>query len=693
VPGGVPTRAFQGPQCAESRLDALIEPSRTVFLSYASQDSQSAKRISDALQEAGIVAWFDQNELKGGEVWDRQIRDRIHACRLFIAVVSANTEARDEGYFRREWKLAVDRTDDLAEDVPFLLPVVIDRTDQATARVPRRFREVQWATLRNGEVSNEFVSRIVQLLAVDIPSDVQHRGRSLKSPVKQVQIPAARKPRAKIRRFAVQAVIIMATAVFGFVEWAGRPKLSAPPAESTESSKVTSPELRERSLAVLPFVDMSEKHDQEYFADGMSEEILDLLVKIPGLTVIGRTSSFQFKGKNDDLKAIGTKLGASYVVEGSVRKSGARIRVTAQLIDTRSGAHLWSDSYDRDFGDTLLLQDQIATSVARTLQLAVISVGSVAGRPTSMDAYTLYLHGRVAFDRGDVAAFSESQSYFEQALDIDPSFARAAEGILLSYLNIVYAGSVSSRVGWPRVKQLAMQALRLDPSSTFAHSALSWFHYSYDYDWSACNAEIDTVLAAHTHDPITLLYAGYVAGATGRIDEGVRMIHEAIVFDPLSPDPYQALGGVLSFKGDHEGAVRAYRKSLEISPLFAGSHLYIGESRLAQGRPQDALPEINAEVPGASRDAMLAATYFVLGRKRESDVHLAGLLKSTDEGRAYWTAIAYAYRQENDRAFEWLDKAYIMRDLSLSVGRTDYLAQLHSDRRWKALLRKMNIPE
>jgi tetratricopeptide (TPR) repeat protein len=310
-----------------------------------------------------------------------------------------------------------------------------------------------------------------------------------------------------------------------------------------------------------------------------------------------------------------------------------------------------------------------------------------------MDAYTLYLKGRVAFDRGDLAAFAEAQEDFEQALEIDPSFARAEEGVLLSYLNRVYAGAISNDVGWPRIQELAKKTLQLDPNSTFAHSALAWFHYSYDYDWSACNGEIDAVLTARSHDSTTLIYGGYVAGAIGRTDEGLRLIHEAIIFDPLSPDPYQALGGVLSYKGDYEGAERAYRRGLEISPSFAGSHLYIGETRLLRGRPQEALEEIEAERAGPGRDALLAATYFALGRKRDSDARLANLLESSDEGRVFWTAVAYALRHENDLAFEWLGKAYAQRDLSLAAGRTQYLAALHGDRRWKPFLRRMNIPE
>jgi len=277
---------------------------------------------------------------------------------------------------------------------------------------------------------------------------------------------------------------LLAVGAIAYVWLANHRAVSVPVAAGHgDHAEVTSPSMPERSIAVLPFVDMSEKRDQEYFADGMSEEILDLLARIPGLTVIGRTSSFQFKGKNGDLKAIGGSLGAAYVVEGSVRKSGSRIRVTAQLIDTRSGAHVWSESYDRDFGDTLQLQDHIAASVARTLKLAVTSAESVSRRqPTSMDAYTLYLKGRIAFDRGDLAALAEAQEDFEQAQEIDPSFARAQEGVLLSYLNRVYAGAISNDVGWPRIQELAKKTLQLDRNSTFAHSALAWFHYSYDYD-------------------------------------------------------------------------------------------------------------------------------------------------------------------------------------------------------------------
>ena len=192
---------------------------------------------------------------------------------------------------------------------------------------------------------------------------------------------------------------------------------------------------------------------------------------------------------------------------------------------------------------------------------------------------------------------------------------------------------------------------------------------------------------------ITLPNLSYVAGTIGRGEEGSRLIHAALIIDPLNPDAYQALGGILFYAGDYDGAERAYGKSLEISSFFAGSHLYIGGTRLFRGKPKEALEEIEAERSGSGRDALLAAAYFALGRKQESDASLAQLLKSTEEDSPFWFAIAYALRNENDRAFEWLDKAYATRDLSLSIARNPYAARLHGDPRWKALLRRMNVPD
>jgi adenylate cyclase len=243
----------------------------------------------------------------------------------------------------------------------------------------------------------------------------------------------------------------------------------------------------DKSIAVLPFTDMSEKKDQEYFADGMAEEILDLLAKIPGLTVIGRTSSFQFKGKNEDLRTIGSTLGATYVVEGSVRKAGERLRVTAQLIDAQNGSHLWFETYNEDAGDVLKVQDQIATGLVRALQVTV-RADDLQSQPKVKDAkaYDLYLRGRHAMDRFDKDGFESAAGYFQQALEIDPSLIRAAEWLGAAHEFMAEWGFVPVREGYEQARKSVGRALTLDPRSGLAHSLMCTIHL-HDWDWAAAS--------------------------------------------------------------------------------------------------------------------------------------------------------------------------------------------------------------
>lgn len=358
----------------------MTEPSRAVFLSYASQDAEAAQRICGALRAAGIEVWFDKTELRGGDAWDRQIRRQIHDCALFIPIISAHSQARLEGYFRREWKLAADRTHDMAEEKAFLVPVVIDDISERYASVPEKFRDVQWTQLPAGKTPPTFVARVSRLLSPELA----HPQTEVRSPAAAVphaatapRQPASSPGTSRQTQWVLPLIALVTVigvgvlAVDKFV-LSKRPSGAAQPSVSASQSSAPAPSaIPEKSIAVLPFGDLSEKKDQEYFAEGMAEEIMNLLVKIPELKVIGRTSSFQFKGKSDDLRKISTTLGTAYVVEGSVRRSSDHIRVTAQLIDTRDGAQRWSETYDRDVRDVLKVQREIATSLVRALQLEV----------------------------------------------------------------------------------------------------------------------------------------------------------------------------------------------------------------------------------------------------------------------------------------------------------------------------------
>ena len=643
-----------------------------VFISYATHNTALAKKACSALEAAGHRCWIAPRNVIPGTLYAEGIVRALDESTIVVLILSEQAIA--SAHVGKEIERAASKRH----------PIIALRSDTAplTPAFEYFLNESQWIELGAGS-TDAAIAQLVDAVG-------QHLTPANSTALTLThKLPAVRRKTAAQSRLRMLAGAFVALALTAAYFLAGKAWLNRHTTTAGSSEKVY-----EKSIAVLPFADMSEKHDQEYFADGMSEEILDLLARIPQLTVIGRTSSFQFKGRNEDLRTIGKALEVSYLVEGSVRKSGSRIRVTSQLIDTRSGAHLWSESYDRDFGDTLALQDQIATNIARALQLAVTSSVPSGRRMTgNMEAYTIYQRGRFAFDRGDTAALTEAQQDFEQALALDPTFALAAEGVLLTEINKLYAGILSSKVGWPRVRELAQKTLQLDPNSLFAHSALAWFHYSYDYDWSACNRELNIVAAANVRDSTALLYGAYVAGTIGRGEEGSRLIHAALIIDPINPDIYQALGGILLYAGDYEGAERAYAKSLEISPSFAGSHLYIGGTRLFRGKPKEALEEIEAERSGSGRDALRAAAYFALGRKQESDASLAHLLKSTEEDAPFWIAVAYGLRNDNDRAFKWLDQAYAERSLTLSIARSPYAARLHGDSRWMALLRRMNIPD
>jgi len=331
---------------------AASAPTGAVFLSYASQDAEAAKRISDALRVAGIEVWFDQSELRGGDAWDRAIRKQIHDCALFVPVISAHSDARHEGYFRREWRLAVERAGDMSERVAFLVPVVIDDTSDSRADVPDRFREVQWTRLPGGDTPPVFVDRIKRLLSPELSP---LSAVSSAAPGIGERVPPSRRWNPFL--LAIAAVIISAAPVYFWISkhWTRSAAAFAPPPHS---------------IAVLPFVNMSGDKEQEYLSDGLAEELLNSIAEIHELQVAARTSAFSFKGTNTDIATIARKLNVGAVLEGSVRRSGNTVRITTQLIDAVTGFHLWSHTYDRDLGDVLKLETEIAGAVASALKVS-----------------------------------------------------------------------------------------------------------------------------------------------------------------------------------------------------------------------------------------------------------------------------------------------------------------------------------
>ena len=406
---------------------------------------------------------------------------------------------------------------------------------------------------------------------------------------------------------------------------------TAPIPVATEAAPAASPaeapgQAAAKSIAVLPFADMSAGKDQEYFADGLSEELLNLLAKLPELRVIGRTSSFQFKGRNEDLRVIGEKLNVAHILEGSVRKSGKKVRISAQLIRAVDGSHLWSETYDRTLDDIFVVQDDIAGEVVKALKLTLLGTTSVTrSRPVDPEAYNLALQGRFFLDRRGKEDLERSVDYFQRSLERDPGYAPAWAGLSQAYAYQADNGYVPAADGYRRAREAAEKALVLDPQLADAHLAMGLVHSSYDWDWEAADASFRRALELESGNAKALRYAGSQARTLGHWSEAIELTNKAIERDPLLPTAYNTLGlALLAVNRDTE-AEAAFRKALELDPDGPNQHLRLGTALLLQGKADAALQEMQQETDESWRLCGLSLAFHALGRHSESDAALAAL--------------------------------------------------------------------
>ncbi len=630
-----------------------VDPSpKAIFLSYASQDADAARRIADALLAAGLEVWFDQSELRGGDAWDASIRKKIKECALFVPVISANTNARSEGYFRLEWKLAVDRSHLMADDQAFLLPIVIDDTPEATARVPDRFRERQWSRLDGREASAAFAERAVRLLS----------GAAFSATV---------------------------------------------PARSAVVTSAAAAAIEQPSIAVLPFVNMSRDEENEYFADGLSEELLNMLAKIRGLRVASRTSAFSFKGKGVDIATVAQKLNVATVLEGSVRKSGNRVRITAQLIQVASDSHLWSETYDRELDDIFAVQDDIAQAVVKELRAALLGKPADAtaatsaavavrqattGRSDNPEAFQLYLQGKFYGERFTQADSDRAIDLFRRALAIDPNFALAWTGLARVHQAQAGYGFAPIDEGFERAREAAQNALRLSPDLAEGHIELGLVLEGHDWNWAAADASFRRALELAPGDAHALRAAAGLARVRGKLDEALELVRRAIALDPLSAVTHRQAGLIYFMAGRMDDAAASLQLALDLGPNAGLAHAFLAIVRLVQGRPQEAMALATAESHEVFRSLALAMIHHALGNAAESDAALKALIDKFGWTAAYQVAEAYGYRKEVDKAFEWLERAYAQRDPGVTYSAGDrFLRPLHGDPRWRPFLQRMNL--
>jgi TolB-like protein/Flp pilus assembly protein TadD len=447
------------------------------------------------------------------------------------------------------------------------------------------------------------------------------------------------------------------------------------------------------SIAVLPFVNMSEDPNNEYFSDGVSEEILNLLTQVSDLRVTSRSSSFSFKGQNVDVPTIAAKLNVAHVLEGSVRRSGNQLRVTAQLIEVESDSHLWSTNFDRKLEDIFKIQDEIAAAVVDALKIRLLGEKPKATE-TDPEAFALYLQARHFKNQFTAESHTRAEKLLKQALEIDPGFAPAWTALGRAYIGGADPfGLRPLDEGRELARQAIQEALDIDPQYGPAYAALASLEMDYDFDFAAASQHLQQARALNPGDFSILMLAAHLHRIHGRLDEAMDLYRQAVVLDPVSYLGHVYLGISYARANRWDEAADSARMVLSLSPSGIFGHHFLGMVLLEQGDAQAALAEMERETSDVFRLTGTAIVQHELGNAGASDEALQALIECCSPGADFQVAAVYARRGELDLAFNWLEQAYVNRDGSLAGMLTSRaLTNLRDDPRWVPFLDKMGLP-
>jgi TolB-like protein len=512
-----------------------------VFLSYAREDTEAARRIADALRGFGVEVWFDQSELRGGDAWDAKIKKQIRECALFVPIVSLNTQTRGEGYFRREWKLAVERTHDMAAGVPFLLPVVIDETAESEALVPDELMRVQWTRLSHGAPTPHFVEQVKQLLE-GLSNPIRKAGRLGPALHREAAAPAV-KSTIPGWRWGVLAAVLVGVGIC--IVALRKPEPPVAVAKSAPDSKpavpASAPPAEGKSIAVLPFANFSPDKENEFFASGLHDEVITVLAKIHALKVISRTSVMAYKNpEGRNLKKIAAELGVVTVLEGSLQRVGNKVHFNMQLIDARTDDHLWADTFDGDMADIFALQARLAQEIAAALK-ATLTPGErtlIARRPTeNQEAYELYLRARALDQR---MGFGSSKEEFERVIDLyeqaamkDPAFALPHVQASVLHGTMYWFGSLDPTPERRTKAQAEVNiAQRLAPGAPETILAQGSFDYTCRNDWAGALVNYRAAEAGLPNDAQLHLRIALALRRLSQWPEALTRLEQAAALNP-----------------------------------------------------------------------------------------------------------------------------------------------------------------
>jgi TolB-like protein/Tfp pilus assembly protein PilF len=464
----------------------------------------------------------------------------------------------------------------------------------------------------------------------------------------------------------------------------------------------------DKSIAVLPFINMSADPENEYFSDGMAEEILNALTHVEGLRVTARSSSFSFKGKHEDIRSIGTTLGVSNVLAGSVRKAGKRMRVSVQLINTSDGYHVWSEVYDSDLEDIFQVQDEISLKVITRLKenfRGTETKESIVKPPTdNMDAYNLYLKGRYYWNKSNPEDIKRAIKTFEEAIAMDPGFALAYCALSYCYSFLGSSGLMAPMEAYPKAKDLTLKAIELDPNHAESHLSLATIKFYQNWDFEGAEASLGKALSLSLNSSLINQVHGWFLITKGDFEKAIEKMEESVLLDPLSLPLLCNLADAYGFAGRFTEALAEYAKVLDLDPSFRRAYEGMGMIYLAMGESEKAIVELEKyhkltghELKGVST---LGHAYAVAGRMDKAEECLAKLKRREKEEPGVLLHMDYAFlysgMKEFDKAFEYFSKTYEQRMGIACLGmifcvRYPMLKELKADPRFKELTTKMGM--
>ena len=618
---------------------------KAVFLSYASQDGEVTQQVADALRAEGIEVWFDQDELAGGDAWDRKIRQQIQSCALFVPVISPNTEHRPEGYFRLEWWLAEQRSFRMAKGVPFIVPVVVDVPAGAQAQVPEAFNDVQWTRLDADHDAEKFAARVKSLLA---GSAVQ-AGAATPVPSDYLPPVVVQRRRGAILGLGALALVL---AIAGFGYWFLGPGAQD---QAAFEAAVPASAIDPASIAVLPLKNLSADPDQEYFASGMYDTLINSLCKVSALRVTSRTSASQVEA-GLTMPMIGRRLGVSKLLEGAVLREGNKVRVTLQLIDAATDKHLWAESYERDFDDVIALQADVARAVARAVQVQLTDrdeqqlVRSLAIQPPTFEAY---LRAMFQFHKETIRGYQQGIAILQEALENDPTSALAYAGLAQGYGELGHS-FFPVRGAYPLAKAAADKALELDDTLAEAHLSVGMYKYYYEYDWDGAEVAFKRAMELNPSLAGAWYHWAWLLELFGRDQEAIAAGEKAVELSPLSPMYVSWLAEQYRDAGQPDKAIDLAESVLRLYPEFPVAWYVIGNAYMDQGRFDDAIMAHDHLSDRPMFSWARGYSFAAAGQEDKAREVIAGIEHVQDNGLPL--ALLYASVGDVEQAMYWAEQ-------------------------------------